>query len=67
MASTDPIEDLLRLQLMILRRGAATQSELIVEMSRSGFNSSRIAELLSISPNTVSGVISKSKAAKGAD
>ena len=59
---SDPIEDLLRLQVMQLKREASTQAALILEMNAAGFSSARIADLLGTSSNAVTGVISKAKA-----
>jgi DNA-directed RNA polymerase specialized sigma24 family protein len=59
---SEPLEDLLRLQLMLLKRDAPSQKALILEMSSVGFSIGRIAELLGVPYNSVSGVLSKSKA-----
>lgn len=49
----DLIEELVRLTVLQLRRTAATQAELIVELKRVGFGNARIAELLGTTANTV--------------
>jgi DNA-binding CsgD family transcriptional regulator len=58
--ASDPLDDLLRLQVMLLRRASATQQDLILEMAAAGFAPGRIADLLNIASNTVTGAISKS-------
>lgn len=59
-------EELVALAVLLLRRDAASQSELAREMYSVGFSSSRIAELLGTTANTINQAIQKGKKAKGA-
>jgi DNA-binding NarL/FixJ family response regulator len=58
----DPAEELVRIQVLLLKRDALSQSALILEMNSVGFSNSRIAELLGTTPNTVTVTIAKAKA-----
>lgn len=55
MASEEPdkLDELVRLQVLALRRSHESQSQTIAELSRAGFSNSRIAELLGTTPATV--------------
>jgi hypothetical protein len=57
----DPMEEVVRLLAIQLRRQTESQSEAINEMSRAGFGPTRIAELLGTTANTVNVSISKQK------
>jgi DNA-binding CsgD family transcriptional regulator len=66
----DKQEEIVRLLAIQVRRGSASQSEAIVEMSKAGFGPSRIAQLLGTTANTVNVALNtakkpKSKPAKG--
>jgi hypothetical protein len=61
----EPLEEIVRLLAIQLRRDTESQAEAIEEMSRIGFGPSRIAELLGTTPNTVNVAISSSKKRKG--
>lgn len=56
-----PVEELVRLMAIELRRRSQSQGEAILELSRAGFGPSRIAELLGTTPNTVNVTIQKAK------
>jgi DNA-binding CsgD family transcriptional regulator len=60
----EPLEELVRLLAIQLRRGAASQAQAIEEMSRAGFGPTRIAELLGTTSNTVNVAISNAKKKK---
>jgi hypothetical protein len=60
----DPIEEVVRLLAIQLRRDAESQTEAIEEMSRAGFGPTRIAELLGTTSNTVNVAISTAKKRK---
>lgn len=60
----EPLEEIVRLLAIQLRRGAASQAQAIEEMNRAGFGPSRIAELLGTTPNTVNVAISNAKKKK---
>jgi DNA-directed RNA polymerase specialized sigma24 family protein len=57
----DAQEELVRLQVIDLRRRLGSQAEVIVEMSRAGFGPSRIAELLDTTANTVNVTLQRAK------
>lgn len=57
----EPIEELIRLQVLDLRRRLGSQTEAIVELNRVGFGPSRIAELLGTTANTVNVTLQKAK------
>lgn len=57
----DPMEELVRLGAILLRRQASTQTEAVLELSKAGFGPSRIAELLGTTPNTVNQAIQGAK------
>jgi predicted transcriptional regulator len=57
----DPQEELVRLQVIDLRRRLGSQTEAIVELNKAGFGPSRIAELLGTTPNTVNVTLQKAK------
>ena len=60
----EPIEEVVRLLAIQLRRDVESQSQAIEELSRAGFGPSRIAELLGTTPNTVNVAISNAKKRK---
>lgn len=60
----EPIEELVRLSVLQLRRGAESQAALILELNRVGFGSTRIAELVGTTANTVNVTIQKAKKKK---
>ena len=53
MKENDPLDELVRLQVMQLRRTLGTQAEVIVELGQAGFGQARIADLLGTTPGTV--------------
>jgi hypothetical protein len=57
----EPIEEVVRLLAIQLRREADSQAQAIEEMSKAGFGPTRIAELLGTTPNTVNVAISNAK------
>jgi len=63
----DKQEELVRLLAIQVRRGSASQSEAAVEMSKAGFDPTRIAELLGTTPNTVNQALNdaRKKSKKG--
>lgn len=60
----EPIEEVVRLLAVQLRRETESQAEAIEELNRAGFGTSRIAELLGTTPNTVNVTIAKNKRRK---
>lgn len=60
----EPLEEIVRLLAIQLRRDVESQAEAIEEMSRAGFGPTRIAELLGTTPNTVNVAISSAKKRK---
>jgi DNA-binding NarL/FixJ family response regulator len=60
----EPLEEIVRLLAIQLRRDTESQATAILEMSRSGFGPTRIAELLGTTPNTVNVAISSAKKRK---
>jgi hypothetical protein len=58
----DPTEELARLAVLLLRRSIGTQTETIAELAKVGFGTTRIAELLGTTANTVNQALIKSKA-----
>jgi DNA-binding CsgD family transcriptional regulator len=60
----DPIEEVVRLLAIQLRRETESQAQAIEEMSRAGFGPKRIAELLGTTPNTVNVAITTAKKRK---
>jgi transcriptional regulator len=64
MATSKKIEtgdEIVRLMVINLRRTAKSQAEVIVELDRAGFGQSRIADLLSTTPNAVNVTLNKAK------
>ena len=57
----DHLDELVRLQVLGLRRSVSTQAEAITELSRAGFSNSRIAELLGTTPATVTVAVNRVK------
>ena len=70
MASTSKATDLgaseetVRLLAILVRRGAESQADAIVELHRAGFGASRIADLLGTTSGTVNVAINRSKGRK---
>lgn len=62
----DPIEEVVRLLVLQLRRSSASQGELAAELSRAGFGPARIAKLLGTSTQTVSKDLQRAKKPRGA-
>lgn len=60
----EPMEEVVRLLAIQLRRETESQAQAIEEMSRAGFGPTRIAELLGTTPNTVNVAISTAKKRK---
>lgn len=60
----DPAEELVRLQILHLRREFPNQKDLILELTRAGFKPSRIAELIGTTANTVSVTLVQAKNAE---
>lgn len=57
----EPIEEVVRLLAIQLRRQTESQAEAIEEMNRAGFGPKRIADLLGTTPNTVNVSLAKKK------
>jgi len=64
--ATDPLEEIVRLLTLQLRRNVESQSEAIFELSRAGFGPTRIAELLGTTPGTVNVSLQRAKKKSGA-
>lgn len=62
-ASRDPQEEIVALLAIQLRLSLGSQTAAVVEMSKAGFPTSRIAELLGTTPNVVNVTLQKKKAA----
>lgn len=60
----EPIEEVVRLLAIQLRRETESQAQAIEELSRVGFGPTRIAELLGTTPNTVNVAVAKAKKKK---
>jgi DNA-binding CsgD family transcriptional regulator len=60
----EPLEEVVRLLTIQLRRSTESQAQAIEEMSKAGFGPSRIAQLLGTTPNTVNVAISSAKKRK---
>ena len=58
----DPLDELVRLQVLLLRRQSETQADTIVELKKAGFSSARIADLLGTTPATVNMALHRVKA-----
>jgi len=57
----DSQEELIRFEVLKLRRSVESQTEAILELSSVGFGPSRIAELLGTTPGTVNVTLQKAK------
>ena len=57
----EPIEELVRLQVLDLRRRLGTQTEAVIELRQAGFAPTRIAELLGTNANVVNVTLQKAK------
>jgi DNA-binding NarL/FixJ family response regulator len=57
----EPLEELARLLAIQIRLALPNQTQAILELSRSGFGPTRIAELLGTSPATAKVTIQKSR------
>lgn len=55
------MDELVRLQVLALRKSHDSQSETIIELNRAGFGNARIADLLGTSPATVKVAVSREK------
>ena len=62
--SMEPIEELIRLSVLQLRRGGDTQTSLIHELNDAGFTPGRLAVLLGTTAQTVRTAGHKAKKAK---
>jgi DNA-binding CsgD family transcriptional regulator len=62
----EPLEEIVRLLAIQLRRDSESQAQAIEEMSKAAFGPSRIAELLGTTPNTVNVAVSSAKKRKRA-
>jgi DNA-binding CsgD family transcriptional regulator len=61
MTSEELLDEAIRLLAILVRQGVETQTEAIVDMNRAGLSTSRIAELLGTTSNTVNVTITRSK------
>jgi DNA-directed RNA polymerase specialized sigma24 family protein len=61
----DLLDELVRLQVMQLRRTMGTQAEIIVELGQAGFGQARIAELLGTTPGTVKVALQRARKRPG--
>lgn len=61
---SDPLDELVRLQVMQLRRTMSNQAEVIVELGQAGFSQSRIAELVGTTPGTVKVALQRAKSGR---
>ena len=61
------MDELVRLQVLQLRRAASNQAEVIAELGIAGFSASRIAELLGTSPATVRNALARVKKNRGSE
>jgi len=57
----DPIEELLRLHVLQLRKDAPTQASLIGDLHDAGFPNARIADLLGTSADVVKVTVQRAK------
>lgn len=57
----DRDDEIVRLLAILVRRGATSQADAIVELHRAGFGPSRIADLLGTTPGTVNVAVNRSK------
>lgn len=55
------LDELVRLQVLNLRRSMSNQAEAIIELGNAGFSNTRIADLLGTSPATVRVALARSK------
>jgi DNA-binding CsgD family transcriptional regulator len=60
----EPLEEIVRLLAIQLRRSTESQAQAIEDLSRAGFGPTRIADLLGTTPNTVNVAISNAKTRK---
>jgi DNA-directed RNA polymerase specialized sigma24 family protein len=60
----DPIEEVVRLLAIQVRRDSESQAQAIEALNGAGFGPTRIAELLGTTPNTVNVAISTAKKKK---
>ena len=61
---SDPADELVRLQVLQLRRSMGSQAETIVELGKAGFSNARIADLLGTTPDTVKVALQRARKAK---
>lgn len=57
----EPMEEIARLLAIQIRRGSGSQAETAIELSRTGFGPTRIAQLLGTSTATVSKDLQRAK------
>ncbi|MEO6701021.1 MAG: sigma factor-like helix-turn-helix DNA-binding protein [Jatrophihabitantaceae bacterium] len=62
---SDPADELVRLQVLQLRRSLSSQAETIIELGKAGFSNARIADLLGTTPATVKVTLQRSKKRAG--
>lgn len=62
---TTLLNDLVTLQALLLRQHFNHNSELIVALSKAGFENPRIASLIGATTDTVRGAVNKAKDSKG--
>ena len=62
---TKLLNELVTLQALVLRQHFKNNSELIVALSKAGFENPRIASLVGATTDTVRGVVNKAKDSKG--
>ncbi len=60
----EPLEEIVRLLAIQVRRSTESQAQAIEELNRADFGPTRIAELLGTTPNTVNVAISNAKKRK---
>lgn len=60
----EPLDEIVRLLAIQLRRSTDSQAQAIEDLSRAGFGPTRIADLLGTTPNTVNVAISNAKTRK---
>jgi DNA-binding NarL/FixJ family response regulator len=59
--SLDLSEEIARLIALLIRLQLPSQTEAILELSRLGFGTTRVAQLLGTTPNTVNVTVQKAK------
>lgn len=61
----DPLDELVRLHVLQLRRQMDSQADTIIELNKAGFSNARIAELLGTTAATVNVALHRSKTRAG--